>query len=174
MRRKPGIHIRPQGWEHQAKQAEHELKELERQIKGAEIHKDLTTRSLEVHEKSLDQLNEVYEFFSDKFSNLGLYTWLSTTLQRLYREAYNSAYAMAKLAEQTYRFERSDDTSELLGSGHWEAPKAGLLAGERLSIDLLNLERKFIETNYRSLEINQSFSSLANCADRTDTTQGNR
>jgi len=151
-------HRRSQGWEHQAKQAEHELKELERQIKGAEIHKDLTTRSLEVHEKSLDQLNEVYEFFSDKFSNLGLYTWLSTTLQRLYREAYNSAYAMAKLAEQTYRFERSDDTSELLGSGHWEAPKAGLLAGERLSIDLLNLERKFIETNYRSLEINQSFS----------------
>ena len=94
----------------------------------------------------------------DKFSNLGLYTWLSTTLQRLYREAYSSAYSMAKLAEQAYRFERSDDTGELLGSGHWEASKAGLLAGECLIIDLQNLERKFIETNYRSLEIDQAFS----------------
>jgi predicted nucleotidyltransferase len=149
---------RDQGWAHQLEQADHELKELEKQIKGAEIHKDLTKRSLELHEKSLEQLNEVYEFYGEKFSNLGLYTWLSTTLQRLYRKAYNSAYSMAKLAEQAYRFERSDNSSELLGSGHWEASKAGLLAGERLIIDLQNLERRFIETNYRSLEINQSFS----------------
>lgn len=153
-----GFERRNQGWEYQLEQAEHELKELEKQIKGAEIHKDLTKRSLEIHQKSFEQLNEVYEFYGDKFSNLGVYTWLSTTLQRLYREAYNNAYSMAKLAEQTYRFERSDDTSELLSSGHWEAPKAGLLAGERLSIDLQNMERKFIETNYRSLEINQTFS----------------
>jgi hypothetical protein len=149
---------RAQGWKHMVKQADYELKELDKQIKGAEIHKDLATRSLELHEKSSEQVNEVYEFYGEKFSNLGLYTWLSTTLQRLYREAYNSAYSMAKLAEQAYRFERSDDSSELLGSGHWEASKAGLLAGERLMIDLQNLERKFIETNYRSLEINQSFS----------------
>ena len=149
---------RKQGWNFQLEQTEHELKELDKQIKGAKIHKDLAERSLEIHEKSLEQLNEVYEFYGEKFSNLGLYTWLSTTLQRLYREAYNSAYSMAKLAEQTYRFERSDNTSDSLSSGNWEAPKAGLLAGERLSIDLQNMERKFIETNYRSLEINQSFS----------------
>jgi hypothetical protein len=149
---------RDQGWKFQLEQADHELKELAKQKAGAVIHKYLVKRSLELHEESSEQLNEVYEFYGEKFSNLGLYTWLSSTLQRLYREAYNSAYSMAKLAEQTYRFERSDDTSELLGSSHWEASKAGLLAGERLSIDLQNLERKFIETNYRSLEINQSFS----------------
>lgn len=149
---------RDQGWKHLKAQADDELRELEKQKAGAVIHKYLVKRTLELHEESSEQLNEVYEFYGEKFSNLGLYTWLSSTLQRLYREAYNSAYSMAKLAEQTYRFERSDDTSELLGSGHWEASKAGLLAGERLSIDLQNLERKFIETNYRSLEINQSFS----------------
>ena len=149
---------REQGWKFQQEQADHELKELEKQIKAAQIHKELAERSLQIHEKSLDQLNEVYEFYGDKFSNLGLYTWLSTTLQRLYREAYNSAYSMAKLAEQAYRFERSDDSSELLGSGYWEASRAGLLAGERLTLDLQNLERKYIETNYRDLEINQSFS----------------
>lgn len=153
-----GFQRRDQRWKHQEEEADHELKELEKQIKAAEIHKGLSKRSLEIYEKSLEQLNEVYEFYGEKFSNLGLYTWLSTTLQRLYREAYNSAYSMAKLAEQAYCFERSDNSSELLGSGHWEASKGGLLAGERLIIDLQSLERRFIETNYRSLEINQSFS----------------
>ena len=153
-----GYQRREQGWKFQQEQADHELKELEKQIKAAQIHKELAERSLQIHVKSLDQLNEVYEFYGDKFSSLGLYTWLSTTLQRLYREAYNSAYSMAKLAEQAYRFERSDDSGELLGSGYWDASRAGLLAGERLTLDLQNLERKYIETNYRDLEINQSFS----------------
>lgn len=70
----------------------------------------------------------------------------------------NTAISMAKLAEQAYRFERSDDTNELLGSGYWDASNAGLIAGERLLIDLQNLEQQFIESNYRNLEINQSFS----------------
>jgi hypothetical protein len=65
---------------------------------------------------------------------------------------------MAKLAERAYRFERGDDAAELIGASHWEASKAGLLAGERLLLDLQNLERRFIETNYRGLEIDQSFS----------------
>jgi len=149
---------RSQGWEYQLQQADHELEELEKQLITAEIREDLAERSLEIHQESIEQLDEVYEFYAEKFSSLGLYTWLSTTLQRLYREAYNNAYSMARLAEQTYRFERSDDTGELLGSGQWDAGKAGLLAGERLGIDLQNLERKYIETNYRSLEVNQSFS----------------
>jgi hypothetical protein len=111
-----------------------------------------------VHKTTVEQQEEIYELYRDKFSNLGLYTWFSNTLQNRYREAYNSAYAMAKLAEQAYRFERGDDAAELIGSGYWDASKAGLLAGERLLIDLQHLERRFIETNYRGLEIDQAFS----------------
>jgi hypothetical protein len=76
----------------------------------------------------------------------------------VYREAYTSAYAMARLAEQAFRFERGDDTTPLLQPDSWDGTRAGLLAGERLMIDLQHMERRFIETNYRSLEIDQSFS----------------
>lgn len=153
-----GFARRRQGWEHQAELASRELEEIEKQIEIAKIRIDIAKQSKEVHEKAIEQQQEIYDFFKDKFSNLGLYTWLSTTLQRLYRDAYNNAYAMAKLAEQAYRFERGDDAAELIGPNHWEASKAGLMAGERLLIDLQNLERRFLETNYRSLEIDQSFS----------------
>jgi hypothetical protein len=153
-----GFQRRKEGWQHQETLADHELNELQKQIKAAEIRLEIANKSMEIHDKASEQLDEVYEFYQDKFTNLGLYTWLSTNLQRLFREAYNNAYAVAKLAEQAYRFERGDDSSELIGPNHWEASKTGLLAGERLLMDLQNLERKFLETNYRSLEIDQAFS----------------
>ncbi len=153
-----GFERREEGWQHQETLADHELNELEKQIKAAQIRIEIANRTMEIHDKTSEQLDEVYEFYRDKFSNLGLYTWLSINLQSLFKVAYNNAYAMAKLAERAYRFERGDDAAELIGPNHWDASRAGLLAGERLLIDLQNLERRFIETNYRSFEIDQSFS----------------
>jgi hypothetical protein len=40
---------------------------------------------------------------------------------------------------------------------YWDPTYAGLLAGERLLIDLQSLERRYLETNYRTLEIDQPF-----------------
>jgi hypothetical protein len=64
---------------------------------------------------------------------------------------------MARLAEQAYRFERPGDTSVFVG-GEWDASRSGLLAGERLLMALQNMDKRFIETNTRQAEINQSFS----------------
>src|SRR5438874_7563317 len=64
---------------------------------------------------------------------------------------------MAKMTEQAYRAERTDDNTVLAGN-YWDTGNGGLLAGERLLIDLQNLERQYVETNYRQLEIEQSFS----------------
>ncbi|MCK5231629.1 MAG: hypothetical protein KAR13_15255, partial [Desulfobulbaceae bacterium] len=116
---------REQEWEHQKTLATHELEELEKQLKGAKIRKEIAQDSLKIHKKTIEQTEDVYKFYKDKFSNLGLYTWLSTTLQRLNREAYNCAYSAAKLAEQAYRFERGDESGVLLGTGYWQSPKAG-------------------------------------------------
>ena len=153
-----GFERRKQGWEYQREIAAHELTEIEKQKAVAEIRLAVAEELKAIHETAVEQQQEIYDLYRDKFTNLGLYTWLSTALQRLYREAYNNAYAMAKLAEQAYRFERGDDAAELIGHGHWVASKAGLLAGEGLLIDLQNLERRYLETNYRGLEVDQSFS----------------
>jgi hypothetical protein len=149
---------REEEWEHQRDLANHELKQLDKQRIIAEIRRDVAQIDLDVHRRSIAQLEEEYDFYVDKFSNLGLYTWLSTTLQTVHREAYNSAFAMARLAEQAFRFERSDEPALLISPDQWDPTHAGLLAGERLLIDLQAMERRYIETNYRTLEIDQSFS----------------
>lgn len=144
-------------WNHQVKVIEHELNQLEKQITAAEFRKEIAERSLEIHQKTIEQAEEIFEFYQDRFTGLGLYTWLSKELRKLYREGFNAALAMARMAEKAYHFERVDVDAPVITS-HWEPSEAGLLAADRLLLDLQSLERRFIETNYRDLEINQSFS----------------
>ena len=148
---------REDGWQHQLKLAELDIKVIEKDLAVAELRRSIATRALEIHEKSRDQHDEVMEFYDARFTNLGLYTHLARSLQRLHREAYSNALAMARLAEQAYRFERPDDTSFFVG-GEWDSSRAGLLAGERLTMALSNMDRRFVETNTRQAEINQTFS----------------
>lgn len=153
-----GFTRREEGWQHQKELADHELEQLETQREIAELRRRIAERSLEIHGKQIEQAEEVFELYGERFSNLALYTWMSSTMQRLFREAYNSAYASARLAEQAYRFERGDETSTLLRGNYYDGDRAGLLAGEKLMVDLENMERRFIETNYRTPEIDQAFS----------------
>ncbi len=152
-----GFQRRKEGWQHQQDLAQRDVQILDKQIEAARIRQSIAERSLELHERSIEQLDEVLELTDGKFSNLGRYIWLSTMLRRLYRDAYQNAMSLARLAEQAFRFERDEETSPGLAASHWDATNAGLLAGEQLLIDLQNLERRFLETNYRSLEVDQAF-----------------
>ena len=148
---------RAQGWEHQKDLAQKELNTLQAQVESAKLRKQIAQAGLELHRTTQDQLDEVIDFYEDKFSNLGLYTWLSSRLQALYREAYNTALSFVRMAEKAYHFERDDNTVFVDGAA-WDASRAGLLAGEELMMALDKMEQRFIETDDRALEINQSFS----------------
>ncbi len=152
-----GFKRRTQGWNHQKKLMQDALKQAKKSLIAAEIRRDILIESEKIHQKNVEQNNDVMEFYGDKFSNLGLYTWLSSTMQRLFKEAYNNANAIAKLAEQAYQFERDDNTN-FIESNYFESPRAGLLAGERLLMGLQSMERRYLETNYRKNEIDQAFS----------------
>src|SRR5688572_19393053 len=60
---------------------------------------------------------EVIDFFADKFSSLGRYTYLSRSLQQVHREANKPALALARLPAPAYRFERPGDTTVWRGRG---------------------------------------------------------
>jgi hypothetical protein len=149
---------RYEGWEHQREVARKDVAQVERDVEVAALRLDVAQEQLSQHERSLEQQNEVFEFFEQKFTSIGLYTWMSTELQRLYREAYNHAYGMARLAEQAYHFERQTDLDTRIGSTHWTSSRAGLLAGERLLAELNAMEKRYLETDYRTLEVDQAFS----------------
>lgn len=148
---------REEGWEHQLKLVKFDRDLNDKDILGAELRVEIARRAVEIHDKSVEQHDEILEYYGDKFSNLGLYTWLSRSLQQLHREAYDSARAMAALAERAYHFERPGDAAVYIG-GEWDASRSGLQAGDRLMLSLQRMERRFIETDLRSFEVNQSFS----------------
>lgn len=154
-----GFQRRSEEWGHQAQLVDHELKQIDKQIEAAEIRVLIAERSFESHEKSIAQSREVYDFYRNKFSNLGLYTWMSTNLHRMHRLAFNTAWSMSRMAEKALHFERPDlRDSVKLGAPAWDAGRAGLLAGEALLLELQRMEMRHLETNYRELEVEQAFS----------------
>jgi hypothetical protein len=87
-----------------------------------------------------------------------MYNYLAASLNHLYREAYNIAYEMAKMTEKAYQFETGDETAIFIAGDNWQYDRAGLLAGERLTVQLQRMEKIFIENNFRKPEITQTFS----------------
>lgn len=150
---------RAQDWKFQADVARKDIAQLAKQIEAAEIRVAIAERGMEVHQKSIDQAREVYDFYRSKFSGFGLYTWLSTQLNRYYRMGFDAAWNMARMAEMALHFERPELRETVaLGAPSWSGERAGLLAGESLLLELQRLEASYLLTNTRQLEIEQSFS----------------
>lgn len=148
---------RKEEWLHQKELAELEEKQLDKQILASQVRIELAQKDLDTHDKQIEQSVEVHEFYRDKFTGLGLYTYLASSLFRLYREAYNLAHDMAMKSQRAYQFE-TDDQTFFLANDNWQADKAGLLAGERLTLQLQRLDNAYIEQTRREYEITLSCS----------------
>jgi hypothetical protein len=155
-----GWERRSDGWQHEVDMASKDIGQITIQLVGANIRLGSAQKALAIHNKTIAQNQQVADFYTSRFSNIALYTWLATTMQTTYRKGYTSAYAMAKLAEQAYRFERNDNKTILLSEPYWAQSQSGLMSGEMLLGDLQKMELSFIETNYRMPEITQSFSMM--------------
>ena len=101
----------------------------------------------------------MYDFHKDKFSNLGLYEWMSSQLQNLYRSAFELAHDMAMKSQKAYQ-NLTGDLHEYIKSGgnYWDSQKFGFFAGDKLIQDVQRLERAYVEAGTKELEVSQSFS----------------
>ncbi|MDX1909646.1 MAG: neuraminidase-like domain-containing protein [Bacteroidia bacterium] len=150
---------RKQDWKFQRDTAAQEQKQLAQQLLAAVIRVDIATKDLQLHERSMEHADEVYTFYRDKFTNLGLYNYMSRVLHTLHRQAYNIAYEAARQAEKACNFEQDFPDSEIvILPDNWDGGRAGLLSGERLLLQLQELERKYHEANRREFELTKHVS----------------
>ncbi|WP_372633671.1 neuraminidase-like domain-containing protein [Fodinibius sp.] len=149
---------RMEEWKFQRDMADMEVDRIEKDIAAAEIRADIAEKELEIHEKQMEQTEEVYEFYESKFSNLGLYNWLSSEVKKLYRNAYHMALEVAQMAEKAYQYEMDDETTNFIAVDNWDGEHQGLLSGEKLMIQLQEMDKAYLENNQRDYEVNQSFS----------------
>jgi len=153
-----GFQRRDEEWRQQLLVARQESLQVEQQRLTAEIHVALAEQEEKIHLASMEHSEELETFYKEKFTGLGLYNYLATTLSRLHREAYNVAHELAMMAERAYRFELDDDEATFIAQDNWQFDRAGLLAGERLSLQLQRLEHAHLQRNTRQYEMTQSFS----------------
>ncbi|MFM7548696.1 MAG: hypothetical protein ACKO8I_07435 [Cyanobacteriota bacterium] len=148
---------REEDWRHQRDTAREDVRELKARAAAAEIHLALAEKELDLHERAMEQSVEIEDFHKGKFAGLSLYNHLASKLSRVYRRAYAVAHDLAQAAERAYQFE-TDSPSFFIAGDNWEPSRAGLMAGEQLTVQLAAMEADFLKLNTRRPEIRQTFS----------------
>ncbi|MEM8545272.1 MAG: hypothetical protein AAGF66_14935, partial [Cyanobacteria bacterium P01_H01_bin.119] len=154
-----GYERRRQEWEQQRDLADFEIKQIQFQITETALQISVAERDLAIHQRTIEQNQEVGTFYRQKFTNQELYTWMSSRLSGLYFQTYKLAYDLAKQAERAYQFEFGA-TDTYISFGHWDSRRKGLLAGEALLLDLNRLEKSALDQDSRYLEITKPISLL--------------
>ncbi len=153
-----GLHARrAEEWRFQRDQAKRELSQVERQLAAARIRREITQADLRNHETQLDHSRAIEELLRTKFTNEGLYGWMEGQLRANYFQCYKAAYEIAKRAERCWTYERGTDAS-FIKYGAWDSSVRGLLAGERLYLQLKQMERAYQEQQVREFEISKDVS----------------
>ncbi len=148
-----GFNRRQEEWILQKEMADKELEQIDKQILAAETRVVIAEKNLQNHELQIETASEVDAYMHSKFTNKELYSWMVSQLSAIYFQSYHLAYDLAKRAERNYRYELGLADSDFIKFGYWDSLKKGLLAGERLHLDLKRMEVAYLEQNRRDYEI---------------------
>lgn len=149
-------------WDLQLMIAQSEDRQIGYQLSGARFARLSAEYNLAVLRKNIEQNQSIQTFLKEKFSNQDLYLWLISQTSGLYYQTYQMAFETARMAEKAFQFERGVEEQEasFITGGYWDSQRKGLLAGEKLTLDLDRMEQAFVETNEQRLEITREVSLL--------------
>ncbi|MFA6372932.1 MAG: hypothetical protein WCW68_09930, partial [Methanothrix sp.] len=144
-------------WDFEKKEAESELKEIDIQLLIAQSAIEQAQLDMEIHEKTIQQNQEIEYFYRSKFSNEALYNWMIGRLSSLYFQSYKTAYDMAKSAEKCLQYD-IPSTATYITPTHWDSLRKGLLAGEALLLQIDQMEKSHLAQDSRFIEIEKTIS----------------
>jgi hypothetical protein len=153
-----GFERRKEEWDFQARQAQVDVAQIDRQLAAADIRVEIARQELANHQQQVENARAVEDFLHDKFTSQELYGWMLGQISAVYFRAHQLAYDLAKRAERAYRFELGLADSRFVQFGHWDGLYRGLLAGDRLALDLKTMEASYLELNQREHEITKHVS----------------
>lgn len=150
---------RSEEWRYQRDLADSELEQLAVQLEGANLRIQISQRELKTHLLQRKNAEETNDFIRDKFTNLELYDWMVGQLASVYVQAYQLALDIARRAERAWQFEVAAATPpQFIQASHWDTLRKGLLAGERLAMDLHRMEVAYVEHSTREYELSRHIS----------------
>lgn len=137
-----------------------EIVEVEKQ----EVVNEIKTQQVEKKYKSIEneilRSEQVYEVLSEKFTNNDLYVWLEKELGKVFRKYVQLLIDVAKMAEKAYHFEIPNDNNNkpYIQNNYWDSFYKGLLAPERILLDLRRMEKAYLEKDWHEIEITRPIS----------------
>ncbi|MBV6825219.1 neuraminidase-like domain-containing protein [Pseudomonas sp. PD9R] len=149
---------RSQEWSFAEAQAKSELRVIEKQLEAHEYTLKAARASLEQTQKANDQAQELYSFYKTRATNVELYRWLLSQMATLYFQAYDAVVGLCLSAEASWQYEMGDFDTRVIRPNVWMDNRHGLSAGESMLLDLLRLERDFLNRNERRLELTKTIS----------------
>jgi hypothetical protein len=156
-----GYARREQEWAFQSNVVASEITGIYKQWRAAQIREAVAEREWRIHQQQIRHAEEVERFLTDpktgKTSSKELYTWLRREVRGLYGQCFQFAFDVAKKAERALQHELGDPTQSFLQFGY-QGGKEGLLAGEKLYLDVKRMEMAYHELNQREYELTKHVS----------------
>jgi hypothetical protein len=149
---------REMDWAFQRDQAVDEIEQHHEQISAAQIRQQIAERELANHKLQRQHSEAVYDHIVSRFTSKELHAWMVAELSRMYSSSYQLALEVARQAEAAYRHEMGVSSSAFVRWTNWEGLRKGLLAGERLSRDLEQMEHAYYTNDIREREITKHVS----------------
>jgi hypothetical protein len=161
-------------WVFQRNLAAGEISQIYKQLRAAQLREAAANLELQNHRRQIANAQEI-EFFltgekdsgwtqpmapkERKITNRALYTWMKREVRGLHAQAFQFAFDIAKKAERALQHELGDSNATYLQFGYL-AGKEGLLAGEKLYLDIKRMEMAYLELNRREYELTKNVSLL--------------
>lgn len=153
-----GYDRRQEDWDFQADTAELETTQIDKQIDAAGIRIAMAEQELRNHDLQVRNHQSVEAYLRDKYTHQELYGWMIGQLSAVHFQAHQLALDLARRAERCLRRDLGLQDSAFIGSGHWDSLRKGLLAGEKLELDLQRMEAEYLHRNTREYELTKHVS----------------
>ncbi|HEY7036186.1 MAG TPA: hypothetical protein VH482_32935 [Thermomicrobiales bacterium] len=165
---------REQDWAFQSSLAAGEITQIFKQLRASQLREAIAQKEWSNHQQQIRHAEEIEYFLSGeknpdwrykieprekKATNKGLYTWLKREAKGLYGQCFQFAFDTARKAERALQHELGDSQLSYLQFGYLDG-KEGLLAGERLFLDLKRMEMAYLDLNRREYELTKHVSLL--------------
>ncbi len=168
---KLGIYTqRERDWAFQSNIAAGEINQIFKQLRAAQIREAIAEREWRNHQQQIKNADEIQQFLKGEETQVGnkkhkkvsthsFYTWMKREVKGLYSQCFQFAFDIAKKAERALQHELGDPKLSFLQFGYLSG-KEGLLAGEKLYLDLKRMEMAYHDLNQREYELTKHVSLL--------------
>jgi Tc toxin complex TcA C-terminal TcB-binding domain len=146
-------------WINQSNLAIGEINLIFKQLRAAQIREAIAHKEYKNHQTQMQQAQDIENFLQNKETDQGFYTWMKREVKALYNQCFQLAFEVAKKAERALQNELGDPSQSYIQFTYLDGTE-GLLAGEKLHVDIKRMEMAYHDLNQREYELTRHVSLL--------------